>query len=96
MAFGCVVSDVWDSRRFYPRSGFLHDEVPARFDSQKPVQEEPARPDPSEAVEEPEGSQSKQAFEKPLTLNYHKVEKPERKPTVLEWPPQVATNSVVT
>ncbi|CDQ76738.1 unnamed protein product [Oncorhynchus mykiss] len=62
----------------------------------KPVQEEPARPDPSEAVEEPEGSQSKQAFEKPLTLNYHKVEKPERKPTVLEWPPQVATNSVVT
>uniref|UniRef100_A0A8C8FFS7 Zona pellucida sperm-binding protein 3 n=1 Tax=Oncorhynchus tshawytscha TaxID=74940 RepID=A0A8C8FFS7_ONCTS len=87
---------VWDSRRFYPRSGFLHDEVPARFDSQKPVQEEPARPDPSEAVEEPEGSQSKQAFEKPLTLNYHRVEKPERKPTVLEWPPQVATNSVVT
>uniref|UniRef100_A0A8C7HFV9 Zona pellucida sperm-binding protein 3 n=1 Tax=Oncorhynchus kisutch TaxID=8019 RepID=A0A8C7HFV9_ONCKI len=83
-------------QRFYPRSGFLLDEVPARFDSQKPVQEEPARLDPSEAVEEPEGSQSKQAFEKPLTLNYHKVEKPERKPTVLEWPPQLATNSVVT
>ncbi|XP_029559743.1 zona pellucida sperm-binding protein 3-like, partial [Salmo trutta] len=93
---GCVVSDAWDSRRFYPRSGFLHNEVPARFDSQKPVQEEPVRPDHSEAVEEPEGSQSKQTFDKPLTLNYQKVEKPERKPTVREWPPQVATNSVVT
>uniref|UniRef100_A0A674DN37 Zona pellucida sperm-binding protein 3 n=1 Tax=Salmo trutta TaxID=8032 RepID=A0A674DN37_SALTR len=78
------------------RSGFLHNEVPARFDSQKPVQEEPVRPDHSEAVEEPEGSQSKQTFDKPLTLNYQKVEKPERKPTVREWPPQVATNSVVT
>lgn len=63
VAFGCVVSDTWDSRWFHPRLGFLHDdEVSAQFDSQKPVQEEPAGEDPvgqepSEPVVEPVGQE---------------------------------------
>ncbi|CAB1326647.1 unnamed protein product [Coregonus sp. 'balchen'] len=88
VAFSCV-SDAWDSRRI---SGFLHDEVPARFDAQKPVQEEPVRQDLSKAVEEPESSQT---FATSLTWTYAEVEKPEHKPTVFEWPQQVVANRVV-
>ncbi|KAK6311065.1 hypothetical protein J4Q44_G00191200 [Coregonus suidteri] len=87
VAFSCV-SDAWDSRRI---SGFLHDEVPARFDAQKPVQEEPVRQDHSKAVEEPESSQT---FATSLTWTYAEVEKPEHKPTVFEWPQPVAANRV--